>query len=118
MALGQQHENQAGRYVMSSSHKTSKNLGPRTNIVHSGRHPGENHGFVNPPVYHASTIFYPSYEALQEKDARYVYGRRGTPTMEALEEAVATLEGGQEPALGADQPGGGLVMDAGQGGGA
>ena len=94
MALGQQHENQAGRYVMSSSHKTSKNLGPRTNIVHSGRHPGENHGFVNPPVYHASTIFYPSYEALQEKDARYVYGRRGTPTMEALEEAVATLEGG------------------------
>ncbi|MEM8646618.1 MAG: cystathionine beta-lyase [Pseudomonadota bacterium] len=79
---------------MSSSDKLPKNLGPRTSIVHSGRHPDENHGFVNPPVYHASTIFYPSYEALQDKNARYVYGRRGTPTMEALEEAVATLEGG------------------------
>ncbi|MEM7426706.1 MAG: cystathionine beta-lyase [Pseudomonadota bacterium] len=67
---------------------------PNTSIVHSGRYPAENHGFVNPPVYHASTVFYPSYEAIKNKQNRYVYGRRLTPTMEALEEAVSSLEGG------------------------
>ncbi len=79
---------------MTTHNKPLKTKGPRTDIVHSGRHPEDNQGFVNPPVYHASTIFYPSYEALQAKDAKYVYGRRGTPTMASLEEAVASLEGG------------------------
>ena len=31
-----------------------------TIITHSGRHPFENHGVVNPPVYHASTILFPT----------------------------------------------------------
>ncbi len=67
---------------------------PNTSIVHSGRHPHDSHGFVNPPVYHGSTVLYPSYEAIKAKQNRYVYGRRLSPTMEGLEEAVTALEGG------------------------
>ena len=29
-----------------------------TLLVHSGRHPEDNFGIVNPPVYHASTVDY------------------------------------------------------------
>lgn len=79
---------------MSKKNHTGRNPGPGTSIVHSGRSPSEYHGFVNPPVYHGSTVFYPSYEAIKAKENRYIYGRRLTPTMEALEDAVATLEGG------------------------
>ena len=33
-----------------------------TKLTHSGRKPFENHGVVNPPVYHASTILFPTME--------------------------------------------------------
>lgn len=69
-----------------------------TKLVHEGRHPQENYGIVNPPVYHASTITFPSvadYEASKEKPFEGVhYGRTGTPTSFALEEAVTALHGG------------------------
>ena len=47
------------------------------------------HGFVNPPVYHASTVLYPTAEDQVAHRSRYQYGRRGTPTSEALENALA-----------------------------
>jgi cystathionine beta-lyase len=65
-----------------------------TNIVHSGRDPFAHHGFVNPPVYRGSTVLFKSLEAFEKREQRYVYGRRGTPTTDALEEAICTLEGG------------------------
>ena len=69
-----------------------------TMLVHRGRHPEENHGIVNPPVYHASTVTFPSvaaYEASGKKPFDGVhYGRTGTPTTFALEEAVTALHGG------------------------
>ena len=37
-----------------------KRMKARTRLVHAGRHPHDNHGVVNPPVYHASTILQPS----------------------------------------------------------
>ncbi|MEZ5840608.1 MAG: cystathionine beta-lyase [Hyphomicrobiales bacterium] len=64
-----------------------------TVLATAGRHPDQNHGFVNPPVIHASTVLFPSVDAMSAKDARYTYGRRGTPTSEALEEALTRLEG-------------------------
>ncbi|MFO1154357.1 MAG: cystathionine beta-lyase [Rhodospirillales bacterium] len=74
------------------------NLGRLTRLAHVGRAPHANHGVVNPPVYHASTIVYPTLAALEEADhTPFVgtrYGRRGTPTTFALEEAVTELEGG------------------------
>ena len=35
---------------------------PDTRVVTAGRDPASYHGFVNPPVYHASTVLYPSAE--------------------------------------------------------
>ncbi len=68
---------------------------PDTRVVNAGRDPAAQYGFVNPPVYHASTVLYPSAEDFVAHRARYQYGRRGTPTTEALEFAVAELEGPQ-----------------------
>lgn len=66
-----------------------------TLLTHAGRDPQANFGIVNPPVYHASTVLFPTLEAfLNAATARVRYGRRGTPTIFALEEAVSELEGG------------------------
>jgi cystathionine beta-lyase len=66
-----------------------------TTLVTAGRDPKSNYGFVNPPVYHASTVLYPCAEDYVAHRARYQYGRRGTPTTEALELALQELEGPQ-----------------------
>ena len=64
-----------------------------TRLVTSGRDPQAYHGFVNPPVYHASTLLYPTAEDQVAHRARYNYGRRGTPTSEALENALREIDG-------------------------
>jgi cysteine-S-conjugate beta-lyase len=68
-------------------------LAPGTRLVLGGRDPRANHGFVNPPVHHVSTVLYPTTEDFLARRAPYVYGRRGTPTTEALETALRDLEG-------------------------
>ena len=65
-----------------------------TTLVTTGRDPDANFGIINPPVYHASTVLYPTVDALNREDAKVTYGRRGTPTTFALQDAVAELEGG------------------------
>ncbi len=71
-----------------------------TLLVHRGRKPKENFGIVNPPVYHASTVTFPTLEEFQAKPKRafdgVLYGRTGTPTTFALESAVNALYGGHE----------------------
>jgi cystathionine beta-lyase len=68
-------------------------------LAHLGR-PGETDGpgVVNTPVYHASTITFPSIAAQEAaRKLRFEgmsYGRNGTPTTFALEEAIAGIEGG------------------------
>lgn len=49
---------------------------------------------VNPGVYHASTICVPTLEDWFGGTQKYRYGRYGTPTLRALEESMAQLEGG------------------------
>jgi cystathionine beta-lyase len=68
-------------------------LKPETRLVNAGRDPQAYHGFVNPPVYHASTVLYPTAEDQVSHRSRYQYGRRGTPTSEALENALTELDG-------------------------
>lgn len=67
-----------------------------TRLTVSGRDPKGNFGIVNPPVYHASTVIFPTLRALKEADSRkfdgVYYGRYGTPTTFAFEAAVADLE--------------------------
>lgn len=78
---------------MSKSKPDLASLAPETRLVAAGRDYAE-HGFVNPAVYHASTVLFPDVAALMGRGQPYVYGRRGTPTSRAVEEAVAMLEGG------------------------
>ncbi|MGB1005583.1 MAG: cystathionine beta-lyase [Thalassobaculaceae bacterium] len=77
---------------------TNKNAKFRTRLTHAGRHPSKHFGAVNPPVFHASTILASSLAARnaaktsdRDKDGNkiYRYGRVGTPTSDAFEEAVA-----------------------------
>jgi cystathionine beta-lyase len=69
-----------------------------TMIVHSGRDPASHHGTVNMPVYRASTICFKTFAALEHARANPLteisYGIHGTPTVRALQEAVAEIEGG------------------------
>lgn len=66
---------------------------PETGLVIGGRDCASYYGFVNPPVYHASTVLYPNACDLVAHRSRYLYGRRGTPTSEALENALREIEG-------------------------
>ncbi|MFS8981025.1 cystathionine beta-lyase [Cupriavidus necator] len=73
-----------------------------TKLVCAGRHPERFGGVVNTPIFRASTILAGSMAEWEEmKRARAAeepgattYGRYGTPTTHALEEAIAALEGG------------------------
>ena len=72
-----------------------------TTVVHSGLHPERHHGAVNPPVFHASTILSETVAEFRRRRQSWIldqpgtyYGRFGTPTIEALQEAIAALEGG------------------------
>jgi len=64
-----------------------------TRLTHIGNHPDEYHGFVNPPVVHASTVLYPDYETMRTRNQKYTYGTRGTPTTDALCEVIDDMEG-------------------------
>ena len=69
-----------------------KGMATRTRLVHAGRRPHDNHGVVNPPVYHASTILQPSlavWEASRKPDFKgYRYGRAGTPTSRSFSSSL------------------------------
>jgi cystathionine beta-lyase len=66
-----------------------------TTLVTAGRDTKAQKGFVNPPVVHGSTVLYPTAEDLHAHRGEYQYGRRGTPTTKALQEALMALEGPQ-----------------------
>lgn len=65
-----------------------------TMLLSLGRKPSVQHGFVNTPIYRGSTVLFPTLDSLTSYDAEYTYGRRGTPTVRALEGAIARLDGG------------------------
>lgn len=73
-------------------------LQPETRLVAAGRDYCE-HGFVNPAVYHASTVTFPDTETYYNRNQAYTYGRTGTPTSRALEEAITTAEKGHTTRL-------------------
>ncbi len=84
-------------------------LRPATKLVQGGRRPewtGDPRlggGVVNPPVWRASTILYDNIADLKARghathDKLY-YGRRGTPTVWALADALTEMEPGAEGTL-------------------
>ena len=78
---------------MSQQPKKNRAFNEQTTISHAGRQYAE-HGMVNPGVYHASTIMVPTLDDWFGGTQKYRYGRYGTPTLRALEESMAQLEGG------------------------
>jgi cysteine-S-conjugate beta-lyase len=68
-------------------------LKAETRLVTAGRDTMAQKGFVNPPVVHGSTVLYPTADDLHAHRGEYQYGRRGTPTTKALQEALMALEG-------------------------
>ncbi|MGL6257739.1 cystathionine beta-lyase [Vibrio sp. WXL210] len=78
--------------------------GKKTILVTAGRDKKWTHGVVNPPVQRASTIVFDSVAekqqaALKRTDKTLFYGRRGTETHFALQDAMVKIEGGAGCAL-------------------
>ena len=91
------------------SKRDEDSLRPATKLVQGGRRPewtGDPRlggSIVNPPVWRASTILYDTVADLKARghathDKLY-YGRRGTPTVWALADALTALEPGAEGTL-------------------
>ena len=85
------------------AHKDDESVrrAPATEVVQLGRDPFSHHGFVNLPPYRGSTVLYPTLESIETKTQPFTYGRRGTPTVRALETALTRLAGGADTKLAA-----------------
>ncbi|MCJ8518323.1 cystathionine beta-lyase [Pseudorhizobium tarimense] len=78
---------------MKNKASLSGDAGVNTRLAHIGHDPQSYHGFLNPPVVHASTVLFPDCRTMEKRDQKYTYGTRGTPTTDALCEALDELEG-------------------------
>lgn len=73
--------------------------GRLTQIIHAGQHADPATGAVSVPIYQSSTFAFKNADHgaasfRGEPDGGFIYTRLGNPTIMALEESVATLEGG------------------------
>jgi len=73
--------------------ETRAALRRRSRLVALGRDGEFSQGFVNVPPFRGSTVLYPDVETLKKGGQRFTYGRRGTPTMQALASAWSDLSG-------------------------
>jgi cystathionine gamma-synthase len=73
--------------------------GPSTRSVHAGRARDPAHGHVATPIHLSSTYFARNTQELVEylegRRAAYFYSRYSNPTVEAAEQKIAALEGGE-----------------------
>lgn len=78
--------------------KHARNLRPQSQIIHAGQHPDPATGAVSTPIYQTSTFAFRDADEGAARfagtDPGYKYTRLGNPTTAALEECIATLEGG------------------------
>lgn len=90
-------------------HHDRNELRTATRLAHAGRRPEWTSdariggGVVNPPIWRASTVLYDSMADLDARGAnthdKLYYGRRGTPTVWALADALTGMEAGAEGTL-------------------
>jgi methionine-gamma-lyase len=75
----------------------TKKMGINTRMVHAG-HEMDHTGAVNVPIYQSSTFAFKSAQSgaaiFAGKEDGFIYTRIGNPTIHALEENIASLEGG------------------------
>ncbi|MGZ8840709.1 MAG: PLP-dependent transferase, partial [Candidatus Aminicenantales bacterium] len=71
---------------------------PETTVIHAGQEPDPVYGGVSVPIYQSSTFAFDSAEQgaarFAGKEKGFIYTRIANPTIRALEESLATLEGG------------------------
>ncbi|HYA48322.1 MAG TPA: PLP-dependent transferase, partial [Burkholderiales bacterium] len=69
-----------------------------TSVIHAGQEPDPVYGGVSVPIYQSSTFAFDSAEQgaarFAGKEKGFIYTRIANPTIRALEESLATLEGG------------------------
>ncbi len=74
-----------------------------TRLVHHDYEPPKDFGGLNVGVHHASTVTFPTVDAMRARDwkndAGYTYGLHGTPTTFTLARRIASLEGGKHCVL-------------------
>lgn len=84
-------------------HSSATRPGNETLLVHAGAPTGVLAGPVNPPLYRFSTVCYDTVAEYQAAhDQRFdhlLYGRLGSPTTWALEDALCELEGAHDAVL-------------------
>lgn len=78
---------------MNDKTNASAKPGPQTQLIKAGYDPASQRGFINPPVVHGSTVLFPDAHTMETHGQKYTYGTRGTPTTDALCDAVNELEG-------------------------
>lgn len=80
------------------SEERSHTLRKSTRAIHAGGPRSSVHGELSVPIYQSSTFSFPSAEEgaarFAGSSAGYIYGRLGNPTVDALEDGIASLEGG------------------------
>jgi cysteine-S-conjugate beta-lyase len=81
------------QHIMADKLKSGQPLGINTRLAHDGYDPMCYHGFVNPPVVHASTVLFPDAASMVPGGQKYTYGTHGTTTTDALCAAIDKLEG-------------------------
>jgi cysteine-S-conjugate beta-lyase len=86
--------------------KSNGRWGRRTELLHAGRPESGRASAVNPPVERTSTVLFSDVATMKDVKRRresgerlLSYGRRGTRTAFALEDAVTALEGGYRTRL-------------------
>ncbi len=76
-----------------------KKPGFHTLAVHAGQHPDPLTGSLATPIYQTSTFVFKNAEQgaarFAGEEEGYIYSRIGNPTVTALEEKIAALEGGE-----------------------
>ncbi len=81
-----------------SANSPGSRLQETTRLITAGRSVTHPYQIVSPPVFHASTVLFDSMAAMEAaaKDPfdSFFYGRLGTPTTFAFEQAMAAAEGG------------------------
>ncbi|WP_439623453.1 cystathionine beta-lyase [Shinella sp.] len=78
---------------MNDKADAAKEQGVQTRLIRTGYDPSSHQGFINPPVVHGSTVLFPDARTMETHGQKYTYGTRGTPTTDALCEAINELEG-------------------------
>jgi cystathionine beta-lyase len=77
----------------STDDRSPPSLAPQTELVTSGRDTQAQKGFINPPIVRGSTVLYPTADDLHAHRGEFQYGRHGTPTTRALQQALMAMEG-------------------------